>query len=170
MKKLFSEIQGKPVFSRDSRSPVALVFDLVLNPSNGTLVALSIHPSMERVVGMRDILSWYPQIVIRDLDSIVEPEEVLRIKQVIDSPTFAPFLKNRVVTESGKPLGRVYDYLFDVDAGIALKLMVAKTFFGLVNWGDRVISMQDVIRVEPDQIIVKEDMRMIEAQAEMLGA
>ncbi len=170
MKKLFSEIQGKPVFSRDVQGAVARVFDLILDPVNGTLVALSVHPSMKQVVGMRDVLSWYPEIVIRDTDSIVAPDEVQRIQQVLEKD-YAPFLDNTVVTESGKKLGRVYDYLFDLDAGILLKIMVAKTFLGLINIDDRILSASDIVKVELDQITVKDDMRVAESvQAELAGA
>lgn len=169
MKKLFSEIQGKPVFSRDVTGAVARVFDLVLDPMNGTLVALSVHPSMGKIVGMRDILSWYPKIVIRDTDSIVEPEDVARVQQVL-THDYAPFLHNAVVTESGADLGRVYDYLFDLDAGIVLKIIVAKSFLGLVHFSERVISAKDIIRVDPGQIVVKDDTRVVEREVEMAGA
>ncbi len=169
MKKLFSQIQGKPVFSRDTRAPVARAFDLILDPANGTLVALSVHPSAANVVGMRDILSWYPEIVMRDTDSIVEPSEVIRIQEVLNHQ-YAPLMGNLVVTESGTVLGRVYDYLFDLDAGIMLKFMVAKTFLGLINFGERIFSAKDIIRMEPDRIIVKDDMTVLEVQPEMLGA
>lgn len=169
MKKLFSEIQGKPVFSRDTQGAVARAYDLILDPANGTLVALSVHPSMKQVVGMRDVISWYPEIVIRDMDSIVDPEEVQRIQQVLEK-NYGPFLDNTVVTESGKKLGRVYDYLFDLDAGILLKIMVAKTFLGLINLDDRVLSASDIVKVEPDRIVVKDDMRVIETRTELAGA
>lgn len=169
MKKLFSDIQGKMVYSRDSGGPVARVFDLILDPVNGTFVALSVHPFLKKVVGMRDIISWYPKVVIRDVDCIVDPDEVMRIKEVLDKG-YAPFLDNTVVTESGKKLGKVYDYLFDIDAGILLKMMVAKNFLGLVHTSERVIPASDIIRVEADCIIVKDDMRIREATPELMGA
>ncbi len=169
MKKLFSDIQGKMVYSRDSGGPVARVFDLILDPANGTFVALSVHPFMKKIVGMRDVISWYPKIVIRDAECIVDPDEVMRIKDVLDKG-YAPFLDNTVVTESGKKLGQVYDYLFDIDAGILLKMMVAKSFLGMVRTSERVLPASDIIRVETDRIIVKDDMRVIEATPELIGA
>lgn len=172
MKKLFSEIQGRPVFSRDTAGPVARIFDLVIDPANGTFVALSVHPSAAKIVGARDILSWYPHIVIRDMDSITEPDEVIKVHEVLSEASYGPFFKNSVVTESGEKLGRVFDYLINLDAGVVLNLMVAKTFLGLINFSERIIPVSDIIRVEPDQIIIKDDMRIPEGvrEPEMMGA
>ncbi len=172
MKKLFSEIQGRPVFSRDTTGPVARIFDLVIDPTNGTLVALSVHPSAAKIVGTRDILSWYPHIVIRDMDSITEPDEVIKVHEVLSDSSYGPFFKNTVVTESGEELGRVFDYVINLDAGVVLNLMVAKTFLGLVHFSERIIPVSDIIRVEPDRIIIKDDMRIPETvrEPEMMGA
>lgn len=170
MKKLYSELAGRPVFVRDVPNVIARVFDLILDPSDGSLVALSVHPNMQKVIGSRDVLSFIPRVVIRDTDSIVAPDEIVRIQQVF--ARYAPVIRNRVVTESGKNLGIVYDYLFDIDKSIVLKLMVAHSFLGILHFGQRIISAKEIIRIEPDQIIVKDDMRVREPvrEAEMLGA
>lgn len=156
MKKLYSELIGKPVMARDSSSPVARVFDLILDPANGTFVALSVYPRMRRVVGARDVLSWIPEIMIRDTESMVVPDDIVRIKHVMDH--YAPFYGNRVETESGKSLGTVYDYLFDLNAGVLLTILVAKSFLGVVHYDDRIITAGDIIKVEPERIIVKDDL------------
>lgn len=169
MKRLFSDILGKSVYCREVPGIVARVFDLILDPTNGTLVALSVHPSMARVVGVRDVLSWYPQIVIRDTDSITEPEEILRIRDVL-THGYAPFFGNTVVNEAGEVLGKVHDYLINIDTGILVNIMVAKSFLGLVNYQGRVIPWGDIVRVEPEQIVVKDDARVREVQPELVGA
>lgn len=158
MKKLFSELIGQPVMSRDSAKPVARVFDLVFDPANGGFIALSAHPTLQQVVGARDIVSWAPQIMIRDHESIIEPSEVVRIQKVLNMR--ASFLHNRVETESGMYLGRVHDYLMDVTAGALLKIMVSKSFLGIVRFQERIIPMSEIIRVEPERIVVKDDLLM----------
>lgn len=158
MRKLFSELIGQPVTTRDSAKPVARVFDLVLDPANGGFIALSVHPALQQVVGARDIVSWTPQITIRDLESIIEPSEVVRIQRVLNTNT--AFLYNRVETESGVYLGRVHDYLMDITAGALLKIMVSKSFLGIIRWNERIIPMSEIIRVEPERVIVKDDLLM----------
>lgn len=170
MKKLYSELFGQPVFSRDTAGTVARIFDLVLDPSDGSLVALSVHPLTRKLIGSRDVISWYPRVTIRDMDSIVDPDDVVRIQRVLEA--YAPVIRNRVITESGKELGTVYDYLFDLDTTIMLKIMVAHSFLGMFRFGDRIISAKNIVRIEPDQIIVKDDTRVREQarEAEMVGA
>lgn len=144
--------------SRDSAKPVARVFDVILDPTSGNFVALSVHPALRRVVGARDIISWSPVITVRDSESLIEPSEVVRIQKVLDLHT--TFMKNRVETESGKYLGRVYDFLLDVNLGALLKIMVAPNFLGIVRWNERVIPAGEIIRTEPERIVVKDDLLM----------
>ncbi len=156
MKKLYSELLARPVMSRDSAKPVARVFDVILDPASGNFVALSVYPALRKVVAARDIVSWTPEITIRDSDSIIEPSEIVRIQKVLDS--HAAFIGNRVETESGKYLGRVYDFLLDVNLGALLKIIVAHDFLGIVRWNERVIPAGEIIRTEPERIIVKDDL------------
>lgn len=156
MKRLYSELLGTPVMSRDSAKPIARVFDVILDPASGNFVALSVYPALRRVVAARDIVSWSPAITVRDSESVIEPSEVVRIQRVLDSHT--TFMKNRVETESGKYLGRVYDFLLDVNLGALLKIMVAHSFLGIVRWSERVIPAGEIVRTEPERIIVKDDL------------
>jgi uncharacterized protein YrrD len=125
---------------------------------------------MGKVVGSRDVISFYPRIVIRDTESIVAPDEIVRVHQVLTH--YAPVIRNRVITESGKDLGTVHDYLLDIDASIVLKLMVSHSFLGILHFGQRIISAKEIVRIEPEQIIVKDDMRVYEPlrETEMAGA
>lgn len=171
MKKHYSELIGTPVLSRDSAKPVARVFDVILDPANGNFVALSVHPALRMVVGAKDIISWAPVVTIRDSESMIEPSEVVRIQKVLDSHT--SFIKNRVETESGKYLGRVYDFSFDVNLGALVKIMVAHSFLGIVRWDERVIPASEIIRTEPERIVVKDDLlleRVSQPEQAMVGA
>lgn len=155
MKKLFSQLIGRPVICQEAGGPVARVFDLIFDPDTGVLVAVSVHPRMREVVVARDIRAWSPSIIIRDHDSITPPEDVVKVQQVLRRRV--PLFRNRVVTRSGKDIGRVVDYLIDLDTDTLLKIMVAKLFLGIIVYSDRVFSARDIVEMRPDRIIVRDD-------------
>ena len=160
MKKLYSELLGQSIFCREAPGMVGRVFDLILDPSDGSLVAISVHFARKKIIGSRDILSWYPRIVIRDTECIVESDEIVRIQRILDQDI--RIIGNAVVTESGNELGTVYDFLFDIDKTIMLHIMVAHSFLGIFRFGNRIIPAKRIVRIESDQIVVSDDARVRE--------
>lgn len=155
MKKLFSQLVGRPILCQEAGGPVARVFDLIFDPDTGVMVAVSVHPRVREVVAAHDIKAWSPSIVIRDYDSITAPEDVVKVQQALRRR--GPLFRSRVVTRSGKDLGRVVDYLVDLDADRLLKIMVAKLFLGIFVFNERIFPASDIVEMRPDRIIVRDD-------------
>lgn len=156
MEKLFSEILGTPVVAENIGRPVGRVFNLLIHPDNGQVLALSLDLLFHRLIVPMDIHGWYREIVIARSDVIVSPEDVVRVREILNRETF--FFKNRVFTKEGKYLGRVFDYAIDIDQMFLTKIFVAKNILGLVRLNQCTIPFHNILEVQQKKIVVKNDL------------
>lgn len=153
MEKLFSQIVGTHVTPESEPIPIAKIYNVILDPDTGKVVALSVHPFLKYVITPMDIHAWYKYIVIEDEESIAEANDIMRVKEVLKKDI--PIYKNRVETKNGEYLGKVVDFMIDTKFMQLTKIYVAKTFLGLVQMDQRIISADNILRVEKDKIVVK---------------
>ena len=154
MKKLFSEILGTRVMTENGET-IAIIFDVLIDPDNGSVVAFSVLFGFRRVIIPLDIREWFREVIVSDADVIVDPFEVIRVKKILERNIF--FLKNRVYSKNGRYLGRVFDLEIDLEQMFLIKIFVAKNFLGFVHFDERIIAFSDIIEVHADRIIVKND-------------
>ncbi|MEI7792910.1 MAG: PRC-barrel domain-containing protein [Candidatus Berkelbacteria bacterium] len=100
-------------------------------------------------------------IVIRDESAISEIKDLVRVKTLIDDGFFG--VGQKVQTESGQYLGRLYDFLVDSDNLVITKLYIK----GLAN--ERIIPATSIVSIEPKIITVKDPLDAIEATREALS-
>lgn len=148
-----------PVLLEEAPRPIAKICDLIIDPANGGLIAFSVDPAGKKIISPRDVVRFSRYLMIHDSDDICEPDEVLRVKEVRRSGI--KFIKNRVETESGEYLGRVFDFSMNVKLGAVTKLHVAKSLLGLFRIDTRIISIKYVLDVTADKIVVKDTLAKI---------
>ena len=78
MKKLFSEILGTRVMTENGET-IARIFDVLIDPDNGSVVAFSVLFGFRRVIIPLDIREWFREVIVSDADVIVDPFEVIRV-------------------------------------------------------------------------------------------
>ena len=152
MQKLYTQLIGMPVFDECTNMPYGLVRDVIIDPENGRVVALLLPG--RRVVAAREIERISTAVFIRDKESIVSVEEVLRVHEIYKR--HIKILWARVLTQKEKLyLGRVVDYEIDTTTMSLSKLDVAKVFF-FFRFQERLIPARNIVKVERSRIIVKE--------------
>ncbi|MFA6992190.1 MAG: PRC-barrel domain-containing protein [Candidatus Gracilibacteria bacterium] len=157
MEKLYSQIIGIPVMEYDSRHALTTVKDVVIDPESGKLVAVVVNSGKNLVITPVDILFWTDRIQIHNHDSIINANEVFRIKEIQEKKIFIPHAC--VFTENGKSLGKVVDFSIGNKDFLLKKLYVAKVFLGLFSYDNRIIPSKDIVEVLPDKIVVKNDLQ-----------
>lgn len=155
MEKYFSEILGTPVITESSGAVMGRVLDILIHPENGQVVALSLFPGFRKIVVPMDIRGWYREIIIADGSCVLQPNDVLRVQNILEQGIF--FLRNRAYTRSGKYLGKVVDFSINIETMSLMKIVVAKSIFGLVNIDQRIFSFQNIVEVTAKKIVVKDD-------------
>jgi len=113
--------------------------------------------SPKRVISAVDVRDWDPNgIVTATIDNLVEKDEIVRIKEVIDQKIDLFGMKAK--TKSGKRLGTIEDFLIDTTATCVMKYYLKD----LVS-GSRVFSADKVIKIEKNTIIFEDDVTEIPA-------
>lgn len=167
MEKLYSKIVRSVVVEEDGVRPICNVRDLVIDPNDGKVVALSVGKG--RVIVPADILSWGMSgragsaVKINRADSILDVEDIVRVQEVWGRQ--AQIFEQKVETVSGKELGSVVDFVIDSKAMVLKKLYVAKVFLGLLRLDHRIISAKDIVEILPGKIVVKDDLGVVKERA-----
>lgn len=154
MEKLYSNIIGTPIFEDDAARPFASIKDILLDPEKiGKLLALIIDINKNLIISPIDILFWDNAIKINNSSIITHANDVLRVEEVQKSGIF--FYGNKVETEDGDYLGKVFDFSIDIKTLDLKKIFVAKSILGLFRYDNKIISSNRIIEVLKDKIIVK---------------
>jgi uncharacterized protein YrrD len=115
---------GLPVAAEDTQSKVGEIRQIIVDPENGNLLGFIVSRggifSPKKVLSISDIRDWDPAgLVTGSIDNIVNAEEIVRVKEVINKKIF--LLGMSAKTESGKGLGVVEDLLIDTDGQCVAK-------------------------------------------------
>lgn len=148
---LVSQLAGRPVIGFDDAEPLGVLRDPIIDPSNGKVVGYFVgygFMSMKQCALLAEDIVGYDEarVIIQGQKSLQPLEEVPQLRKIANKKI--PVLDAKVITESGKQLGRANDLLIDTD----LHMVVRYYVHGLMN--DRIIAAEQVNRIEKHGIIV----------------
>ncbi len=152
------QLIGKPVMSLRTGSPVGTILEIILNPNNLKIEGWFVDDhsrKQRRILLSQDVRDIIQQgFVVDDHDSLTEPEELIRLKSVLE----LGFELNGkpVVTESKHRLGKVNDYAFEKNAFFIQKLYVGQSILKSFSGGAAVVDRTQIIEINNRKIIVKE--------------
>ncbi len=165
MERLYSNMIGTPVVEDDEIRPFTSIKDLIIDPDNGSLVAILVDINKNLIITAVDVYKWGDVLKVGDRNAVIEGKDVLRVEEIQKRGRFLPHSK--VYTKNGVYLGKIIDFSLDSnDLGLRT-LFVAKDFLGLLRYGNRLISFKDIVEVLPGKVIVKNDLAVVEEDKEM---
>ena len=137
---------------------VGRISDGVVDPENGAILALRLrkrHPwDITRVVALHDVIEFYTDgILIRDTDSVVRTDEVLRVRRIVDY--HISLLGSSTMTQNGEQLGTLRDFIFDATLGILTTIIVQKA----LSQEKRIMSSQRILSILPGRVIIRDTMQ-----------
>lgn len=159
MFKQASSILGGQIISFKTGRKIGEVLDFVADSNSGQILALvakkSIFGKPKKIISTVDVLEIVSKaVVVNSEESITLPEEVVRASEIIK--TKIKLLGNRVKTESGKYLGRVSDFVFEMPGFNLSKLYLSENIFSLVA-GEKVIDASKIKKITKHAVIVSDD-------------
>ncbi len=106
---------GLPVIEEDTGEALGSIAGALLNPDTGAVEGFFVRGSGFFSPGSpflltADILHWGIRVTVRDRDSLSSIDDLVRLRALLESGR--PMLGQRIVTESGRPLGRCEDVQF----------------------------------------------------------
>ena len=153
---LSERLLGRPVMSLRTGQQVAVTTRAIINPDNLKIEGFYCTDRFDKstlVLLYQDIRDVLAQgIVIDDHDVLAEPDDLVRLKKIMDIDYGV--LGKRVVTTSGKHLGKVSDYAVEVETMYMQKLYVARSILKDFVGGGLGIARDQVQEITDTKIIV----------------
>ncbi len=156
-----SRLDGCPVLSLHVGGAIAHVSDVIINPNDLKIIGFRVSgPLVRGEVG--DILPVdsvrefsRAGMIVDSIDELVDGEEVIRIRDVLNLNFSLPGL--RVVSKSKSKLGKVTDYIVDSDSWGIYQLIVQRPIMKSLLDPELIISRSEIVEVNDYQVIVKDE-------------
>lgn len=161
MNKFASELILKPVLVRDAiangeGAMVGLVENLIINPDDGKLAGITVREGFGKrnlkTLSAKDILGISSEFyLVPSYDSLGDIDEIVRLKEIMDRDI--PIRGNKVYTESGTYIGKVFDYTLDLTTFMISRLYARPGLLGGLA-KQYIISYKNIISIEKERITV----------------
>lgn len=169
-----ARLPGYPVLSLHVGGPVARIVSPIVDPHSLRIIGYRVDgPLIGREAGeilpessIRDFAP--PGIIIDSTDELVNPDDIIRISEVLELHFDLVGLK--VVTKKGTKLGKVANFTFDSDTGEIMQLIVQRPAFKAFIDPELTISRSEIVEVDDYKVTIKDEEAKIrkKAQAEFV--
>ena len=158
MRQLSASLLNKPVLSLRTGTPIATITRPIINPDNLKIEGFYCQDRIDKnelILLCQDIRDMLPQgFVVNDHDVLVEPEELVRLKKVLEID-FEP-LGKPVVTIGKQKVGKVEDYAAEAETMFIQKIYVSQSIFKNFTGGSLSIDRSQINEITPSKIIINE--------------
>lgn len=140
----------------ESGSVLGTIGGIVLHPDTGIVEAFTVRvpagmfSHRDLLLLPMDILHWGLRVVVRHGDVLAEPEDVVRLQPLLAGNR--PVLGQRMVTESGRRLGRCGDLQFSTK-DFRLEWLFPRRF---LRWPQVPVPASQILEVRRDAIVVRD--------------
>lgn len=158
MLRLSESLLNRPVMSLRTGQPVATAVEPIINPNNLKIEGFYCNDRFsknELVLLYQDIRDVIPQgFVIDDHDVLTAPEELVRLKQIMDIEF--KLIGKPVVTVNKQRIGRVNDYATEIETMYIQKIYVTQSMLKSLAGGNLGIDRNQINEVTDRRIIINE--------------
>lgn len=167
MLQLSASLLNKSILSLRTGAPVAAITGPIINPNNLKIEGFYCQDRFDKrqlvllVQDIRDVL--LQGYVVNDHDVLVEPEDLIRLKQVMDLDF--QIIGKPVVTVSKQKVGKASDYAAETETMYIQKIYVAQSILKSLTGGSLSIDRNQVNEITPKRIIINELLKNAPATA-----
>lgn len=167
MLQLSKDLTNRAVLSLRTGGPIATAVEPIINPNNLKIEGFYCTDRFNKqslVLLERDVRDNLPQgFVVNDHDVLTPPEELVRLKKVLDL-RFA-LLDKQVVTVNKNKLGKVNDYAADSETLYIQKLYVSQSLLKSFSGGQLSVDRNQIVEITNQKIVVQEPLQPTPATA-----
>jgi uncharacterized protein YrrD len=150
---LISQLLNQPILTVDDGEMIGSIHSPIIDPNGGKLAGYYFSSgffNLKKEVLPVDAILGYEKstLVVRDHDVALPLKDEPKIRKILQKKL--PVLGAKVVTESGKALGKTNDLLLDTELDMIVKYYV----HSILN--DRIISAEHVVSIEKRGIVVED--------------
>lgn len=164
-----ASLLNKPVLSLRADTAIATVIAPIINPDKLRIEGFYCQDRFDKkkqlvllCQDIRDVLSQ--GYVVNDHDVLVEPEELIRLKNVMELDF--QLVGKPVVTVSKERLGKVNDYAAETETMYIQKIYVGQSMLKSLTTGSLSIDRSQINEITPRRIIIND---LLESSAVTAG-
>ncbi len=158
MLQLSANLINKSVLSLRTGKPIASVTAAIFNPNNLKIEGFYCQDSFDKselILLYQDIRDVLPQgYVVNDHDVLVEAEELVRLKDVIELNY--ELIGKHVETISKQKVGKVSDYATEMETMFVQKVYVSQSILKNFTGGALSIDRTQINEITPKRVIINE--------------
>ncbi len=158
MLQLSTSLLNKPVMSLRTGAPVATVYAPIINPNNLKIEGLYCRDRFTNktlVLLYQDIREFITKgYVINDHDVLSEPEDLIRLADVIDIDY--QLVGKPVYTASKEKVGKINDYAVEIETMFIQKLYVGQSLIKNFTGGSLSIDRSQIQEVTDKRVIIND--------------
>ncbi len=137
---------------------IATIIGPIINPDNLKIEGFYCEDRYDKkqlVLPFQDIREILPQgYVVNDHEVLVDPEELIRLKDVIALDF--ELIGKQVVTVSKQKVGKVSDYATETETMMIQKVYVAQSVFKSFTGGSLSVDRNQIQEITPRRIIISD--------------
>jgi sporulation protein YlmC with PRC-barrel domain len=162
-----SLLLNKAVLSLRTGTPIATIIGPIINPNNLKIegfYCVDRYDKKQLILLYQDIRDTLAQgYVVNDHDVLVEAEELVRLKDVLDLSF--ELIGMPVQTISKAKVGKVSDYATEVETMFIQKIYVSQSIFKSLTGGSLSVDRTQVNEITPKRIIINDLLKHAPAAA-----
>lgn len=152
---------NQPVLSLRTGGQVATVIAPILNPANLKVEGFycdDVFESAQLILLTQDVRDRVGQsFVIDDHEVLVEPDELVRLKSLIDLQF--SLIGKPVYTDKKRRLGKIVNYAVDSSALFVQKLYVSQSLLKSVSNEQLIVDRNQIVEINDKKIIIKDPLQ-----------
>jgi sporulation protein YlmC with PRC-barrel domain len=164
---LSNDLLTKQVLSLRTNQAVALIKDVIINPTNLKIEGFYCQDSRDKsqlILLGQDIRETIKDgYIINDHDVLAKAEDLIRLKEVLNI-NFS-LIGKPVETVSGSKVGKVQDYSAELGSLFIQKIYVSQPLYKSLNGGNLAIDRTQINEITPKRIVIYDLMGSVPAQA-----
>lgn len=153
-----SQLLDTPVMGLQTGKELARTADAVINPHNLSIIAyrlsgshLDYDPSFLRTADIREMGSL--GMIIDSSDEFLEPDDIITDKKIYDMEFTLE--GKHVVDDSKNKVGKVSDYVVDIDSFVIQQLVVKRPLLKSFGDDELLVHRSQIVEVTDDLIVIK---------------
>lgn len=158
MLQLSQNLINRPLLSLRTGTAVATTLAPIINPNNLKIEGLYCQDRFSKaqlVLLYQDIRDMLPNgIVINDHDVLTEPEELIRLKDIMDLGF--ELLGKPVVTVSKNRIGKVSDYATEMETMFIQKIYASQPLLKNLAGGSLSIDRSQIVEITNQKIVIND--------------
>jgi uncharacterized protein YrrD len=172
MLQLSGYLLHKPVLSLRTGGAIAWTTEPIINPRNLKVEGFHCKDSVDG----KTLILLYQDIrevskrgfIVDDLDALVEPDELVRLKDVLDARF--QLMKKPVETTGKDRIGKVSDYAVETTTMFVQKLYVSRSLWRSLTGGSLSIDRTQIVEITNRRVIINDLLQPTPAPAAAVTA